>query len=334
MGFLVFLAFLLIATLVASAVIAAVKYWFISVPAFALLIFVASIMKTRAIERKRQRYEQWLASPAPPLTVPGRFTQEWIAVNVPRLHPGQVSTLLEEMRSRGWSGADIERRVLPYLPQTSSAPKVLPSDERAGGLPDEETATARRLKQPMRALCQVCGELNEPVRRCRKCGSDLDSSMLAMPIRREEAAEKGAADLADSVDDSIEESSEQNKKLVDKPTGEEHEKKSEPKAKAPTTAEVAGAWIRAQLEDGGPKTKEQLVELAAKSNPAKFKNPKGKDKAKVPRSTKWIVENKKVGQMMPGNAAGYYIPEGLDSSKGGVEVVFDDEEAKRLRLKP
>jgi hypothetical protein len=99
----------------------------------------------------------------------------------------------------------------------------------------------------------------------------------------------------------------------------------------PTTSEAAGAWIRTQLE-GGPKTKPELIELAAKSNPAKFENPKGKDKAKVPRFTKWIVEHEKIGEMCPGNASGYYIPEGLDSRKGGVDVLID-EKTKALSLK-
>lgn len=103
------------------------------------------------------------------------------------------------------------------------------------------------------------------------------------------------------------------------------------KEQVPTTGEVAGAWIRKQLKDG-PKTKAELIELAAKSNPAKVENPKGKDNPKVPRSTKWIVENKKVGQMCPGNAGGHYINEGLDSRKGGVDVLIDAE-TKKLSLK-
>jgi hypothetical protein len=110
------------------------------------------------------------------------------------------------------------------------------------------------------------------------------------------------------------------------------ERNDQPKDKAPANSAVAGAWIRAQLEDA-PKTKAELIELAAKSNPAKFGNPKGKDRPNVPRSTKWIVENKKLGQMCPGNASGYYIPEGLNPRKGGIEVVFADEEKKTLRIK-
>jgi hypothetical protein len=36
--------------------------------------------------------------------------------------------------------------------------------------------------------------------------------------------------------------------------------------------------------------------------------------------------------MCPGNASGYYIPEGVDSRKGGLDVLID-EETKKLRLK-
>ncbi|MFZ2114149.1 MAG: hypothetical protein WAU77_10535 [Solirubrobacteraceae bacterium] len=52
--------------------------------------------------------------------MPGRFTQTWIAQNVPHLRPGQVPVLVEELQRRGWTNADIERRVAPYLPDTIS----------------------------------------------------------------------------------------------------------------------------------------------------------------------------------------------------------------------
>ncbi len=117
--------------------------------------------------------------------------------------------------------------------------------------------------------------------------------------------------------------------VEDKPEAKKDEApKKEP---LPKTAVVAAAWIRSQLEDG-PKTKEQLAELAKESNPAKFENPKGKDRPKVPRSTKWIAEHKKIGQMCPGNASGYYVAEGLDVRSGGLDVLID-EESKELRLK-
>lgn len=61
-------------------------------------------------------YQQWLASPPPPLVFPGRFTQNWIQQNAPLLHPGQVPPLLEELRARGWTEARITRCVRPFLP--------------------------------------------------------------------------------------------------------------------------------------------------------------------------------------------------------------------------
>jgi hypothetical protein len=133
-------------------------------------------------------------------------------------------------------------------------------------------------------------------------------------------------------DDDSEHTTDENQEIVNKATAKSApEKKDEPKDKVPTTGEVAGAWIHKQLEEG-PKTKAELIELAAKTNPAKFENPKGKDRPKVPRSTKWIVEHKKTGDMCPGNAGGHYINEGLDSRKGGVDVLID-EETKALSLK-
>jgi hypothetical protein len=72
-----------------------------------------------AAEQRRQAelaHQQWLASPPPPLLVPGRFTQRWIAENVPSLHPGQVPALRKELRARGWTDDKIALRVEPYLP--------------------------------------------------------------------------------------------------------------------------------------------------------------------------------------------------------------------------
>lgn len=67
-------------------------------------------------QRARAAFAEWLAGPPPALEMPGRFTAKWIAQNVPTLHPGQVPVLVEEMTRRGWSSADIERRVVPYIP--------------------------------------------------------------------------------------------------------------------------------------------------------------------------------------------------------------------------
>jgi Type I restriction enzyme R protein N terminus (HSDR_N) len=55
------------------------------------------------------------AGSPPPLQMPARFTEKWIAANVGRLHPGQIPTLIDEMRRRGWANAEIHRRLAPYL---------------------------------------------------------------------------------------------------------------------------------------------------------------------------------------------------------------------------
>jgi hypothetical protein len=41
--------------------------------------------------------------------------QNWIAANVPHLHPGQVPMLEQELRLRGWHQQDMSARVVPYV---------------------------------------------------------------------------------------------------------------------------------------------------------------------------------------------------------------------------
>jgi hypothetical protein len=101
-----------------------IEYWQYMIPATALLVvLVAVLLSSKAAERRqreqelrRREYETWLAGPPPPFVPPRRFTQTWIASNAPKLHPGQVPVFLAELRSRGWSAADIDYRVRPHLP--------------------------------------------------------------------------------------------------------------------------------------------------------------------------------------------------------------------------
>jgi hypothetical protein len=74
----------------------------------------------RTAEQQRQQaaaHRRWLMAPPERCSFPPRFTQEWIAANVPRLHPGQVPMLTAEMKARGWTEARIDARVGPFLDQ-------------------------------------------------------------------------------------------------------------------------------------------------------------------------------------------------------------------------
>jgi hypothetical protein len=59
--------------------------------------------------------QAWLG-PAPPLTLPSRFTQSWFVSHGPRLHPKQVPVLFAELHRRGWTEDEIQQRVIPHLP--------------------------------------------------------------------------------------------------------------------------------------------------------------------------------------------------------------------------
>jgi hypothetical protein len=104
----------------------AVEYWYIVVPVLMAALVVAVVSSHRkqqrqteqaaAVERARlETQHRWLEGPPPTLQVPGRFTENWFAANVPSLHPGQIPSLLEELHERGWTDQRIEKRVRPYL---------------------------------------------------------------------------------------------------------------------------------------------------------------------------------------------------------------------------
>jgi hypothetical protein len=115
--------------LIVTAIVLAVQHPYVGLPSVAIAGVLAATVYGRVRTRHRlqeeeatraaaRSYQQWLEGPPPPLATPSRFTQTWIADNVPRLHPGQMPVLFEEMRSRGWSERDLELRVVPYLPPT------------------------------------------------------------------------------------------------------------------------------------------------------------------------------------------------------------------------
>ena len=78
------------------------------------------LAEERAAERERVmkiiHHRASLASPPPPLSLPKRISQKWVAENVPYLHPGQVPVLMKELRASGWKQERIEQCVLPHLP--------------------------------------------------------------------------------------------------------------------------------------------------------------------------------------------------------------------------
>jgi hypothetical protein len=104
----------------------AVEYWYVSLPLLSLIgaasYFAVKAGGRRSAERAaaaaREQAEaerRWLVGPPPILPLPGRFTQNWFASYVPGLHPGQVPTLMAELRARGWTQERIDQRVRPFL---------------------------------------------------------------------------------------------------------------------------------------------------------------------------------------------------------------------------
>jgi hypothetical protein len=98
--------------------------WPVLLGAAVLTVIVLVLTKnTRAARRKATRQRQaeelqhWLDGPPPTLYVPTRFSEQWFAANVPRLHPGQIPVLFAEMKARGWSDQHIAQRLGRYLQQ-------------------------------------------------------------------------------------------------------------------------------------------------------------------------------------------------------------------------
>ena len=92
----------------------------VAIPLFAASRERAAARAADQQRRARAALEDWLAAPPPALQMPSRFTANWIAGNVPALHPGQVPALTHELKRRGWSDSDIHERVMPYMPDYAS----------------------------------------------------------------------------------------------------------------------------------------------------------------------------------------------------------------------
>jgi hypothetical protein len=144
-----------------------VTYWYVAVPLIVVLLIVGVVVASGSQDRARKRHEEWLAAPPPPFIAPSRFTEKWIASNVPALHPGQVPDLLASLRSRGWSDENVGRRVVPHLPpMPATAPQTVQEAPDTKNQHPGDTGDHR-------VLCEACGRVNDPVRRCRTCGADL-----------------------------------------------------------------------------------------------------------------------------------------------------------------
>lgn len=108
--------------LVGVVVVAAIKYWYVTVPVLCLLGWRIAVVRRdtgiKAAQRRQaeeEAYRAWLAGPPPTLVVPGRFTDAWFARNVRDLHPGQIPALIGELHARGWTDNKIAVRVHPYI---------------------------------------------------------------------------------------------------------------------------------------------------------------------------------------------------------------------------
>ncbi len=63
--------------------------------------------------------------------IPERFTQEWIAETVPHLRSQALCAVIGEMRRSGWSTADIQHRVWPYVTDDPGPARQHPASARS-----------------------------------------------------------------------------------------------------------------------------------------------------------------------------------------------------------
>lgn len=70
------------------------------------------------------------SSRPPPGEYPPSFTHAWIRRTLPTASAREAQGLLQRMRDRGWTEAEIAERILPYMPRI---PPSAASDEAPGG---------------------------------------------------------------------------------------------------------------------------------------------------------------------------------------------------------
>ncbi len=64
---------------------------------------------------------------------PDSFTQAWIRQTLPTASPAEARALLQTMRGRGWTEAEVAERILPYMPPVP--PTRASGDGRAAETP-------------------------------------------------------------------------------------------------------------------------------------------------------------------------------------------------------
>ena len=69
----------------------------------------------------------------PPGEYPPSFTHAWIRQTLPTASPAEARALLQTMRGRGWTEAEVAERILPYMPPAS--PTQASGDGRAAKTP-------------------------------------------------------------------------------------------------------------------------------------------------------------------------------------------------------
>ena len=64
---------------------------------------------------------------------PPSFTHAWIRQTLPTASPAEARGVLQRMRDRGWTEAEVAERILPFMPQLPEP--AAGRDARAGGPP-------------------------------------------------------------------------------------------------------------------------------------------------------------------------------------------------------
>ncbi len=127
----------------------------------------------------------------PPGEFPPSFTHGWIRRTLPSASPAEARALLQRMRDRGWTEAEVAERILPYMPRAPASGHTGAGERPAIALPARVSTAWLDRQLPAMERGQI-GCVVEVLERRGWPASDLAMAVLPHLLPKLPAADANA----------------------------------------------------------------------------------------------------------------------------------------------